>query len=256
MTHEAADRVAALAVGLPAGPPAGSAAGLAAGSAELLDGARLRTERALAAAATRADRPPARPARRRVRWSVRPRTAGAVVVVLVAVAAVVLWRVWPAGPLDAGEAGVVVSLADPAVPSATATAGGAVLVVHVVGEVRSPGVVRLPDGARVTDAIEAAGGPTRDADLAGVNLARLVADGEQVVVPAPGSAAEAGTAALDLNAATDEELDALPGIGPVLAARIVAWRSEHGRFSTVEELAEVSGIGPALLSGLRELVRV
>ena len=127
---------------------------------------------------------------------------------------------------------------------------------HVVGEVRRPGVVHLPSGSRVTDALDAAGGATAEADLAAVNLARVLADGEQVVVPGPQSAEASAGAGLDLNSADAAALDALPGIGPVLAARIVAWRTEHGRFSTVEELAEVSGIGPALLDGLRGLVRV
>ncbi|NLE71005.1 MAG: ComEA family DNA-binding protein, partial [Actinomycetales bacterium] len=118
------------------------------------------------------------------------------------------------------------------------------------------------------------GGATAEADLAGVNLARVVADGEQVVVPRPGEAAAAAVTAagggttggtggaggaagpLDLNAADAAALDTLPGIGPVLAERIVAWRAEHGRFTSVEELTEVSGIGPTLLARLRDLVRV
>ncbi len=97
-----------------------------------------------------------------------------------------------------------------------------------------------------------------DADLAGLNLARVLTDGEQVVVPGPGDAADGAARApgVDLNRADAAALDALPGIGPVLAERIVSWRSAHGRFSTVDELAEVAGIGPALMAGLRELVRV
>lgn len=142
------------------------------------------------------------------------------------------------------------------------------VVVHVVGAVAAPGVVRLPVGARVADAVEAAGGATADADLAAVNLARVLADGEQVVVPLPGQVVDAagagtggpasagGTAPLDLNRADAAALDALPGIGPVLADRIVTWREDHGRFTAVAELTEVSGIGPSLLAGLRDLVRV
>lgn len=181
----------------------------------------------------------------------------------------------PSGPAPAGTA-----------PPWGAAAGGpggqdaALLVVHVVGQVGAPGVVRLPAGARVADAVEAAGGLTEDADVTRVNLARLVVDGEQVVVPrpgeelpppAPGAAAggpgDGGTPGgsgaiggaeqpVDLNTATAEQLDTLPGVGPVLSGRILDWRAEHGRFSRVEELLEVPGIGPTLLERLRPLVRV
>jgi competence protein ComEA len=149
----------------------------------------------------------------------------------------------------------------------TSSSGPAVLV-HVVGQVRHPGLVRLSSGARVADALRKAGGTTRRADLSAVNLARLVADGEQVFVPAPGQsppssaargptpgASAGGGSPVDLNNATESELDALPGVGPVIAGRIVAWRQEHGRFATVEELTEVSGIGDATLERLRPLVR-
>jgi competence protein ComEA len=125
----------------------------------------------------------------------------------------------------------------------------------------------------VADALQAAGGAAGDADLTRVNLARPVVDGEQVHVPRPGEVLEpvpgpgptaangaAGPAAsgapVDLNTATLDQLDALPGIGPVLAQRILDWRAEHGRFSTVEELAEVSGIGDSVLEQVRPLVRV
>ncbi len=156
-------------------------------------------------------------------------------------------------------------------PAGLSTVPGGLLVVDVVGEVRHAGLVRLPAGSRIGDAVSAAGGAGPHADLARVNLARPLADGEQVVVPrlgdpvpvaddgdASGATPSAITTAavVDLNAASVTELDALPGIGPVLAGRIIAWRAEHGRFSTVEELGEVSGIGDALLSRLRPLVRV
>lgn len=137
------------------------------------------------------------------------------------------------------------------------------VIVHVAGSVAEPGVVVLPAGSRVHDALDAAGGPTAAADLAAVNLARPVVDGEQIYVPAPGERPPAASSAtvgepavLDLNAATADDLDGLPGIGPVLAGRIVDWRTEHGRFTAVEELGEVSGIGPALLGRLRDRVRV
>jgi competence protein ComEA len=140
------------------------------------------------------------------------------------------------------------------------------VVVHVTGLVERPGLVRLPAGARVADAIAEAGGVTQRRAADSVNLARVLTDGEQVVVsltpataaPAPAAAAPAGapTAPVDLNAATPEALDALPGVGPVIAARIVAWRTTHGQFRSVEELGEVSGIGEAILAQLRPLVRV
>ncbi len=165
------------------------------------------------------------------------------------------------------------SLAAPLAPtsSPTVTAGRAARVaVHVVGQVRHPGVVDLPAGARVQQALAAAGGALRTADLDRVNLARFVVDGEQVVVPRPGEVAApvagpvvpgaggTGTAVapVDLNAAGAADLDALPGVGPVLAQRILDWRSQHGRFSSVDELGEVSGIGEAVLGRLRPLVRV
>lgn len=140
------------------------------------------------------------------------------------------------------------------------------LVVHVAGQVRTPGIVRLAPGARVVDALESAGGPSVEADLTAVNLARPVVDGEQVYVPLPGEApppvASGGAgggetpAVVDLNTADAETLDTLPGVGPVLAERILDWRSEHGRFTSVEELAEVSGIGEAMLGRLRDKVSV
>ncbi len=170
----------------------------------------------------------------------------------------------------------VPALAQPtgAAPPAAVPAGsglpvtGTVVVVHVVGQVRRPGVVRLAPGARVQQALAAAGGPLPTADLARVNLARPVVDGEQVVVPRPGEPAvgaasppAAGSPAstppvVDLNAADLAQLDTLPGVGPVLAQRILTWRAENGRFSSVDELGEVSGIGDAVLARLRPLVRV
>jgi competence protein ComEA len=140
-----------------------------------------------------------------------------------------------------------------------------------VGQVRTPGLVELPAGSRVGDALHAAGGATDAADLSVVNLARVLVDGEQVVVPAPGevSAATArpgtapgapGTASeaavVDLNTAGLAELDALPGIGPVLAQRILDWRTDNGAFRDVAELGEVAGIGETLLGRLRPMVTV
>ena len=133
------------------------------------------------------------------------------------------------------------------------------VVVHVVGAVRRPGVYRLAPGSRARDALRRAGGARPRADLAAVNLAALLADGEQVRVPerarpgvvAPEPSAGATPAIVHLNGATAEELDALDGIGPALAERIVAYRVAHGGFRSVDELDEVSGIGPVRLEELR-----
>jgi competence protein ComEA len=151
--------------------------------------------------------------------------------------------------------------ADP-FPSASPSPSPSVLV-HVVGAVRRPGVVRLPAGSRVADAVEQAGGLRRNGEVGGTNLARQVTDGERIEVGAPGRAPDvdqSGSASdapqVDLNTATADQLDALPGVGPVTAAKILAWRAEHGRFSVVDELAEVAGIGPKTLAELRSLVRV
>lgn len=134
--------------------------------------------------------------------------------------------------------------------------------VHVAGEVRRPGVYRVPEGARVLDAVERAGGPTADADLAALNLAAPLQDGQQVVVPArapSGAAAAPADAAgpsgpVSLSSASAEDLEGLDGIGPAIAARIVEWRAAHGGFASVDQLAEVPGIGPGRLETLRAQV--
>jgi competence protein ComEA len=134
------------------------------------------------------------------------------------------------------------------------------VVVHVVGAVQAPGLYRLGRGKRVADALARAGGAAPKADLALINLAAFVSDGQQIVVPArapPGAAPAAGEAAggpVHLNSATLEQLDALPGVGPVTAQKIVDYREEHGAFSSVRELDAVPGIGPARLEQLTELV--
>lgn len=137
------------------------------------------------------------------------------------------------------------------------------LLVQVSGAVRRPGLVSVPAGARVVDAVAAAGGPSGAADEGAINLAAPVADGQQVTVPARGAgaasaasgapAAAAGTT-VSLNSATAEQLEALPRIGPALAQRILQYRTAHGAFRTVDELGEVSGIGPKILAGLRDAV--
>lgn len=139
---------------------------------------------------------------------------------------------------------------------------GRIAFVHVAGAVRHPGLYRLREGSRVAEALSRAGGPSAKADLAAVNLAAPVVDGTQVFVPAAGAPGAAGRngstsgtpSTISLASATEEQLDGLPGIGPVTAARIVAWRQEHGPFRSVEELDDVPGIGPARVEQLRELV--
>ncbi len=137
--------------------------------------------------------------------------------------------------------------------------------VYVTGAVRRPGVYRLPASARLDLALRKAGGPERSADLAAVNLAAKVSDGLQVVVPrrgAAGVASASGGAAADagapvsLNTATAEQLDELEGIGPATAQKILDWRSQHGGFSSVDDLKQISGIGPKRFEALKDKVRM
>lgn len=145
--------------------------------------------------------------------------------------------------------------------------------VHVAGQVISPGVYAVPAGGRVADAVVAAGGTAAEADMGQLNLAARLSDGERVYVPKKGEAppavlgagptgggtgGKAGAPAgpVDLNTATAEQLEALPGVGPATSAAILAYRSSHGRFRSVTELLEVPGIGPAKLEALRPLVRI
>ncbi|MEV5707784.1 ComEA family DNA-binding protein [Actinoallomurus sp. NPDC052274] len=178
-------------------------------------------------------------------------------------AAVVRPAARPAAPLGASspDRGAPTALATPAVSSSP-------VLVDVAGKVRRPGVVSLPSGARVIDAIKAAGGVRPGARTGALNLARRVVDGEQILVgvdatPAPavpsgappGAATPSGTP-LDLNTAGVAQLDQLPGVGPVLAQRIVDYRTQHGAFRSVEELRQVSGIGAAKFGDLKGLVTV
>ncbi|HZR92820.1 MAG TPA: ComEA family DNA-binding protein [Gaiellaceae bacterium] len=157
--------------------------------------------------------------------------------------------------------------AAPTLPVSTAPARApraALVVVDVAGAVRRPGLYRLPARSRVADAVARAGGASAKADLEGVNLAAPVADGEQVVVPrrtaSPGAASTrasgtpAPSAPVSLSTATADELDALPGVGPVTAQKILDYRARHGAFRSVDELDAIPGIGPARLEQLRPLV--
>lgn len=180
------------------------------------------------------------------------------------VAAFFLWRSRPvpvAAPPPSGERVAVVA------SSPSPSAAAQTVVVDVGGKVRHPGVFTLPAGSRVIDAVEAAGGAKRGADTTGLNLARRLADGEQVLVgvPPPGAAAPGGAgpapgapgaSRISLNTATAEQLEELPDVGPVLAQRIVDYRTEHGGFRSVEELLDVSGIGDKTFAGLKDKVTV
>jgi competence protein ComEA len=161
------------------------------------------------------------------------------------------------------------ALAPPAAAPVETTAATTVVVVDVVGAVRRPGLYRLEQGARIADAVARAGGATRKADVALINLAAPLADGEQVVVPkrgtavaglptpATGSSGVGGTPTggpVHLSTATLEQLDSLPGIGPVTAQKILDYRQQHGAFTSVDALDAVPGIGPARLDQLQDLV--
>jgi competence protein ComEA len=171
----------------------------------------------------------------------------------------------PARPSISGAASPVGSAA--LLPSAgpVASSTPAIVVVDVAGKVRRPGLYRLPSGSRVDDAVRRAGGTLRGVDLSSLNLAARVVDGQQILVgapavaPAPAPAGSAGTPAMaagpvSLNSATLEQLEALPGVGPVLAQHIVDWRSAHGGFTSVEQLNDVPGIGEVKFADLRSLV--
>jgi competence protein ComEA len=187
---------------------------------------------------------------------------------VVAAAALVGWT-WLGRPAVEPVPAAVTAAAPSSPPTAEAPEAAALptgtVVVSVVGLVGSPGLVTLPAGSRVADALAAAGGLLPEADPASVNAAALLTDGQQIAIGVPGTApageASAGGAAaaggpLDLNTATAADLDALPGLGPVLAQRIVDHRAEHGPFTSVDQLDDVSGIGPAIFAELAGQVRV
>jgi competence protein ComEA len=182
------------------------------------------------------------------------RRSGWVYLAAAATLAVLAWR------LSAGGGGAGGGQPD-APPARVVSTGRSEVLVYVAGEVRRPGVYRLAGDGRVIQAFRLAGGPTRHADLAHLNLAARVQDGQQVLVQrrAPVGAAPTGagteyTGPVSLSSATVEQLDALDGIGPTLAARIVAWRDAHGGFSSVDQLTEVPGIGEGRLATLRDQV--
>ncbi|CAM5526390.1 DNA-binding protein [Streptomyces avidinii] len=206
------------------------------------------------------------------RCEVRPRTVAAVAVVLVAAVGFAGQQYWRARPQTVTAPAVVTPGAVPAASAASAGApaggssaggsGGAVrIVVDISGKVRDPGVRRLPAGSRVEDALAAAGGVRPGTDTTGLNRARVLVDGEQVVVGAPAQPPPGGAGGgpapgpLSLGSATVAQLDGLPGVGPVLAQHIVDFRTARGGFRSVEELRQVDGIGERRFADLRTLVR-
>ena len=194
----------------------------------------------------------------------------AAVVAVLALLTLTWWDRPTSTPLDTSSSVPAGSSArdEPAEPSAPVagapTAGGGTVVVSVVGRVARPGLVTLPEGARVADAVEAAGGLLARSDQNAINLAAPLADGQQVAVGVQGAAAPADPAGrrsgpggpVDLNRAGVADLEALPGVGPVLAQRIVDHREQHGPFGAVDELQDVPGIGPAIFDGLADAVTV
>ncbi|MGC4946231.1 helix-hairpin-helix domain-containing protein [Streptomyces sp. DT224] len=217
-----------------------------------------------------------------LRCGLEPKTLAALAVILVAAAVFAGMHFWSARPEGVRAPDMVGGAVHAPAPEADeepaegrvrpepspgpAAGPGSQIVVDVSGKVRNPGLRRLPAGSRVDDALTAAGGARPGADLAGLNRARVLMDGEQIVVGAPPAAAsapgvggpaaeEGGGGPVSLNTATSEQLEGLPGVGPVLAQHIVDYRTQHGGFRSVDELREVNGIGDRRFADLRPRVR-
>lgn len=208
--------------------------------------------------------PPARSHVRRRVTQLHVRVVGAAVVAVVLLLA---WSVLsgrpqsaPAGTPDTSVAGLTTGPADGSGVGTDGPVETGEIVVDVAGHVHRPGIVTLPAGSRVHEAIEAAGGLAGVVDTTSLNLARKLVDGEQVLVGiapvSPAGAPESAGGAVNLNTATVDELDELPGVGPVTAQSIVDWRTENGSFRSVDDLLEVRGIGEGTLGDLRDLVTV
>lgn len=212
-----------------------------------------------------------------LRCGLEPKTLAALAVVLVAAAVFAAQHFWSGRPQPLHAPELVQHgaaqprpgpAADPSPSPGPPVAGperAAAIVVDVSGKVRRPGVLELPAGSRVADALAAAGGVKEGTDLTGLNRARVLMDGEQVVVggpapPAPGGSgtgpgAGAPAGPISLNSATADQLETLPGVGPVLAQHILDHRTQHGGFRSVDELRDVNGIGDRRFEDLRNLVR-
>lgn len=209
---------------------------------------------------------------------VSPRVVIAAMTVLAIAVAFAAWRWWPRGVEPSGVVTPAVVSERPS-DATTASAGSSAetsaaarIWVHIVGAVRHPGLYDLLPESRVETAIEAAGGLLGNAAPEAVNLARKLADGEQVVIPtqdeakrgvggggapgAVGGSASGASTPIDLNTATPAQLDTLPGVGPATATKIVADREANGPFSSIEDLGRVAGIGPKKLEGLKDLISV
>jgi competence protein ComEA len=210
----------------------------------------------------------------------------AVAVAVALIAGFVVWRSQPhaemvsastsapTSTVSSGNAGGVtpggVPAATGAPPPASSPASGSMIVVAISGRVRRPGLVRLPADSRVADAIAAAGGALPGTDLSFVNLARKVSDGELIVIgitPSPGQTIDSGAAdptstggtagaLVNVNTATEAQLETLPGIGPALAQRIIDYRTQHGAFRSISQLQQVPGIGDAKFADIKDLVTV
>lgn len=265
------------------GPAAGQAdaepSAVAAGEAQAATSAEFSEAMGVPGAPRRRPRGPAGPQLARA-WNLAREHMVAIAVVVLCGCAWTVFQLMAAKPLPVQATPPSAAATAPAVKAASPTPTPTpVLQVHVVGAVRSPGVVRVAAGARVHQAITAAGGTTHDAVLGDLNLAAPLNDGEQIVIGrgpgaksevrplaggsaggASGSVSGAGGTApggkVNLNSATLAALDALPGVGPVTAQSIVSWREQHGRFSRVEELQEIDGIGPKTFEKLAPLVSV
>jgi competence protein ComEA len=201
--------------------------------------------------------------------------AGIVLLIVALVAAVVINAFAQRGSSTEVSAEPTSSASSAAAAGSAGSVGGvaaeASTLVHVLGAVKRPGLVSLSADARVVDAVAAAGGLTDDAELSGINLARPVTDGEQLVVArvgevvppqnssgaeAPGAGSGGSNGTVNLNTATQADLETLPRIGPALAGRIVDWRTANGRFSTIADLMKVTGIGQKVYDGLKDRITV
>jgi competence protein ComEA len=200
----------------------------------------------------------------------RAELGGLAIVVVVTLAGAGLWysRSLPRGVQIVASSPQTSHVGASSAPQASATSSDAGVIVDVAGWVEDPGVYQLAQGQRVVDALKEAGGARKGADLSSINLAAVLVDGSQILIPkkgagsstaggtAGGSGAAGGAALVNINTADETQLETLNGIGPVLASSIVQYRTEHGPFNSVDDLDNVSGIGPATLEKLRPFVTI